>query len=184
MEPRIRWSRPAIVLVILVVLALVSIVCFMTLGSRGNWSFVIPFRGRKLLGLLLVAYSIAISTVLFQTVTNNRIITPSIMGFESLYTVIQTGAVYAFGVAGVVENDRLAGVITDGDLRRNMDGLLSRSAGEVMTHDPRTIGPGALAEEAVAQMNALKITCLFVTDDAGAILGLIHIHDCLRAGVA
>lgn len=97
MEPRIRWSRPAIVLVILVVLALVSIVCFMTLGSRGNWSFVIPFRGRKLLGLLLVAYSIAISTVLFQTVTNNRILTPSIMGFDALYVLVQTSIVFFFG---------------------------------------------------------------------------------------
>ncbi len=108
------------------------------------------------------------------------LVAPDTLMSDVLLTITQNG----FGVAGVVENDRLAGVITDGDLRRNMDGLLSRSAGEVMTHDPRTIGPGALAEEAVAQMNALKITCLFVTDDAGAILGLIHIHDCLRAGVA
>lgn len=89
-----------------------------------------------------------------------------------------------FGVAGVIEGDALVGVITDGDLRRNMDGLLARRAGEVMTRHPRTIGPDALAEEAVAQMNALKITCLFVTDDGGALVGLIHIHDCLRAGVA
>jgi len=89
-----------------------------------------------------------------------------------------------FGVAGVVEGGALVGVITDGDLRRNMDGLLSRTAGEVMTRHPRTIGPDALAEEAVAQMNALKITCLFVTGEDGAILGLIHIHDCLRAGVS
>src|SRR5699024_11981463 len=50
----------------------------------------------------LVAFCQAVATITFMTVTNNRIITPSIMGFESLYTVIQTGAVYAFGVAGVV----------------------------------------------------------------------------------
>src|SRR5699024_12558454 len=50
----------------------------------------------------LVAFCQAVATITFMTVTNNRIITPSIMGFESLYTVIQTGAVYAFGVAGAV----------------------------------------------------------------------------------
>ena len=67
-----------------------------------------------------------------------------------------------------------------------MDGLLSLTAGEVMTANPRTIGPDALAEEALAVMNDRKITCLFVVDPAkpaGASRHL-HIHDCLRAGVA
>ncbi|WP_045393303.1 SIS domain-containing protein [Falsirhodobacter sp. alg1] len=87
-----------------------------------------------------------------------------------------------FGVLGVVDGDRLAGVITDGDLRRHMDGLLSHRAAEVMTTAPRTIGPDALAEQAVAIMQERKITALFVVRD-GAPVGLIHIHDCLRAGV-
>lgn len=92
-----------------------------------------------------------------------------------------------FGVVGVTAADgSLAGIVTDGDLRRHMDGLLSRSAGEVMTRAPRTIGPDALAEEAVAEMNARRITCLFVVDPAESrnAVGLLHIHDCLRAGVA
>lgn len=96
-----RLSRPAIVLLVLAALALVSIVCFMVLGARGSWSFVIPFRGRKLLALILVAYSIAISTVLFQTVTNNRILTPSIMGFDELYLLLQTLVVYFFGISAL-----------------------------------------------------------------------------------
>lgn len=112
--------------------------------------------------------------------TGLPLVAPEAEMADVLLTITQKG----FGVAGVVVAGALVGVITDGDLRRNMDGLLSRTAGEVMTHAPRTIGPDALAEEAVAQMNALKITCLFVTDDAGAIRGLIHIHDCLRAGVS
>lgn len=95
--PSLRWSRPTIVLAILAALALVSVVCFMTLGARGSWSFVIPFRGRKLIGLLLVAYSVAVSTVLFQTVTNNRILTPSIMGFDALYILLQTSIVFFIG---------------------------------------------------------------------------------------
>lgn len=91
-----------------------------------------------------------------------------------------------FGVVGVRAADgTLAGIITDGDLRRHMDGLLSHSAGEVMTANPRTIGPESLAEKAVAVMNDSKITCLFVVDPEGSrrAVGILHIHDCLRAGV-
>lgn len=102
---------------------------------------------------------------------------------EALLTMSQKG----FGVVGVTAPDgSLQGIVTDGDLRRHMVGLLTRSAGEVMTRGPRTIGPEALAEEAVAEMNARKITCLFVVDPAGSgnAVGLLHIHDCLRAGVA
>ena len=91
-----------------------------------------------------------------------------------------------FGVVGVTgEGGRLAGIITDGDLRRHMSGLLDRSAAQVMTADPRTIAPDALAQEAVALMNANRITCLFVVDPKGQgeAAGLIHIHDCLRIGL-
>jgi len=91
-----------------------------------------------------------------------------------------------FGVAGTVDGDgRLTGIITDGDLRRNMEGLLGRVAGDVATRDPQTIAPDRLAQEALGRMNAHKITCLFVTETAlpAAPLGLVHVHDCLRAGV-
>ncbi|NVO56831.1 KpsF/GutQ family sugar-phosphate isomerase [Rhodobacteraceae bacterium B1Z28] len=91
-----------------------------------------------------------------------------------------------FGVAGVTDaKGRLAGIITDGDLRRHMDGLLDKTTEEVMTQNPTTISPGALAEEAVAIMNDHKITSLFVVDPdaAGQAQGLLHIHDCLRVGL-
>ncbi|MFY9209732.1 MAG: KpsF/GutQ family sugar-phosphate isomerase [Aestuariivita sp.] len=92
-----------------------------------------------------------------------------------------------FGVVGVTDADgRLVGIITDGDLRRHMDGLLERNVDEVMTHHPRTIDPESLAEKAVAMMSlpSPQITCLFVVDTAGNLpVGLIHIHDCLRAGL-
>lgn len=91
-----------------------------------------------------------------------------------------------FGVVGVTAADgALQGIITDGDLRRHMEGLLSLTAGDVMTRNPRTVAPDALAETAVALMNERKITCLFVLDPAqpGQALGIVHIHDCLRAGV-
>lgn len=98
---------------------------------------------------------------------------------EALLTISAKG----FGVTGVVDGDgALVGIITDGDLRRHMDGLLTHNAAEVMTRAPRTIAPGALAEAALAQMQDRKITCLFAVDD-GRPQGILHIHDCLRAGM-
>src|SRR6218665_261416 len=90
-------TRPLQVLMLLSLLAAISIVLFMTLGVQGSWGFVLEFRGRKLLGVLLVAYAVAVSTVLFQTVTTNRILTPSIMGFDSLYVLLQTGVMFFLG---------------------------------------------------------------------------------------
>jgi len=88
-----------------------------------------------------------------------------------------------FGVVGVAADDgTLEGIITDGDLRRHLDGLMGLSPSDVMTKQPQTIGPDILAEEAVAVMNDRKITCLFAVDDDG-IAGILHIHDCLRAGL-
>ena len=90
----------------------------------------------------------------------------------------------SFGCVGVVDQSgSLIGIVTDGDLRRNMaDDLLSRRVGEVMTAAPRTIDPEVLAAEAVGRMNDGPITSLFVVE-AGRLVGFLHIHDCLRAGV-
>ena len=89
-----------------------------------------------------------------------------------------------FGVAALVENGMLRGVITDGDLRRNLDQLMSRTAGEIATYNPRSISPDALLSEALGVMNTHKISALFAVDDSGQLQGLVHIHDALRAGVA
>ena len=91
----------------------------------------------------------------------------------------------AFGCLGVVdENGWLAGIITDGDLRRHMgDGLLSRRTGEIMTGAPKTVSPELLASAALEVINSSSITALFVVED-GRPVGIIHIHDLLRAGVA
>jgi len=93
-----------------------------------------------------------------------------------------------FGVAGVVDgNGLLLGVITDGDLRRawerNVDIAAARAA-DVMTRDPKTITAGALAAQAVAVMERHAITSLFiVAAEEARPVGLIHLHDLLRAGV-
>lgn len=92
----------------------------------------------------------------------------------------------SFGCVGIVDGTgRLAGVVTDGDLRRHMgDHLLRAGVAEVMSRRPKTIRPQALAAEAVAKMNQNAITSLFVVDAVGKPLGILHIHDCLRAGIA
>ncbi|MBE2275905.1 MAG: KpsF/GutQ family sugar-phosphate isomerase [Rhodobacteraceae bacterium] len=90
-----------------------------------------------------------------------------------------------FGIVGVLDAaGRLAGVISDGDLRRHMAGLMQRTAGEVATRNPVTIAPGQLAAEALAVMNQKKIGALIVVDTDRRPVGVLHIHDCLRAGVA
>jgi arabinose-5-phosphate isomerase len=91
----------------------------------------------------------------------------------------------SFGCVGVIEPDgRLTGIITDGDLRRHMgDGLLKQTAGEVMTKGPRTIRPQALAAEALHLMNERSITTLFVVEGTTPV-GIVRLHDCLKAGLA
>jgi arabinose-5-phosphate isomerase len=92
----------------------------------------------------------------------------------------------SFGCVGVSGADgKLVGVITDGDLRRHMDdGLLVRCVGEIMHRDPKTITAAHLAAEAIGLMNRNAITALFVVDDGMRPAGFLHMHDCLRAGVA
>ncbi|WP_437880396.1 iron chelate uptake ABC transporter family permease subunit [Pseudomonas sp. LRF_L74] len=92
-----RHMSPGTRLLLLGLLALSSIALFMTLGVQGQWSFALPLRAGKIATLLLVSHAIAVSTVLFQTATNNRILTPAIMGFDALYLLIQTSIVYALG---------------------------------------------------------------------------------------
>ncbi|MEJ5899717.1 iron chelate uptake ABC transporter family permease subunit [Ochrobactrum teleogrylli] len=94
-------KRPATLIPLLGAIALLAAIAFMTIGAKGSWSFILSFRGTKLAAMVLVAYSIAVSTVLFQTVTNNRILTPSIMGFDALYILIQTVVVFFFGAVQV-----------------------------------------------------------------------------------
>jgi arabinose-5-phosphate isomerase len=96
-----------------------------------------------------------------------------------------------FGCIGLV-NDRgaLTGIITDGDIRRKLSAdIVTKSAREIMTRNPKTVSPDTLVAEAMAVMNDMKnafrkITCLLVVDASGKPAGLLHIHDCLRAGFA
>lgn len=85
--------------------ALLALCCalYMIWGARAPWSFVLPFRGTKLAALLLVSVSVSTATLMFQTVTQNRILTPSIMGFDALYVFLLTSAVFALGGMTLVQ---------------------------------------------------------------------------------
>ena len=98
---------------------------------------------------------------------------------EVLITMSKKG----FGIVGVLDGKgTLLGTITDGDLRRSMDTLLSLRAKEVMTLNPQVIEPTSLLVESLEIMNAKEITCLFIVNENKPI-GILHIHDCLRAGL-
>ena len=90
-----------------------------------------------------------------------------------------------FGCIGITDGGgNLVGIVTDGDLRRHMRGdLLNASVDEIMTRNPKTIRPDQLVSEALELLNSMKITALFVVD-AGRPVGIVHIHDLLRAGAA
>ena len=84
---------------LLALLAMIALamLLFLTLNKRASWAFTLQFRGYRLLSLILVGYSIALSTLVFQTITHNRILAPGIMGFDSLFVVLQTSLVFVFG---------------------------------------------------------------------------------------
>jgi arabinose-5-phosphate isomerase len=91
-----------------------------------------------------------------------------------------------FGVTGVVDDaGKLAGVISDGDLRRAFEkGFYDRPAADVMSRNPRVIAPEALAQQALGRLNAERITSLFILDDDGKPTGIITVHDLLQAGIS
>lgn len=100
---------------------------------------------------------------------------------EALLTMSRKG----FGIIAVTAEDgTLFGIVTDGDLRRNLDNLMSHCAGEIATRNPVIAPPSMLAAEALALMNERKISVLLVVDEQNRPVGILHVHDCLRTGVA
>ncbi|MBM6998024.1 iron chelate uptake ABC transporter family permease subunit [Paenibacillus sp. DXFW5] len=81
----------------LVGIAVLLAIVFMTIDAGGQWDYILPRRGKKLFAILLTGTAIAFSTVVFQTITNNRILTPSIIGLDSLYMLLQTVIVFLIG---------------------------------------------------------------------------------------
>jgi arabinose-5-phosphate isomerase len=104
---------------------------------------------------------------------------------ESMSAALVTMTQKSFGCLGVIDtNGKLVGIVTDGDLRRNMgERLLSARAADIMTRKPKTVTPDTLASAALELINAARITALFVVEK-GKPVGIVHVHDLLRVGVA
>ena len=148
-------------------------VALMKMRGFDRDSFLVNHPGGKLGAQLLKVESImhtgsALPVVSEQTAMSDALLEMTAKGF---------------GVAAVVKDQTLLGIITDGDLRRSMDGLMDLKAGAVATMGPVTATPDMLASEALGIMNDKTISALMVVDSAGSLKGLLHIHDILRAGV-
>ena len=104
---------------------------------------------------------------------------------EVMGKALVTMTAKALGCLGIVDiNGRFVGIVTDGDLRRHMGAdLLNLTVGQIMTRKPKTVAPKLLASAALEQINTSRITALFVVDK-GIPVGVIHVHDLLRLGVA
>lgn len=104
---------------------------------------------------------------------------------EIMSRALVTMTAKALGCLGIVDKTgTFVGIITDGDLRRHMGAdLLSSTTAQIMTRRPKTIAPTLLASAALEQINSSRITALFVVD-GGKPVGIVHVHDLLRAGVA
>lgn len=112
---------------------------------------------------------------------------PVVQVFASLREAIVTMSSHRMGITGICQDGRLQGCLSDGDLRRILESGevdLAQSVGSVMHGHPQTVRPDQLASEAVRIMQENKITALFVQDSNAQLLGLVHLHDLLRAGVA
>jgi len=102
---RFKALSPALKLSLLAAFAVLCVVVFMTIRVQTDWAFVFQYRGSKLAAMVLVAYAVGVSTVLFHSITHNRILTPAIMGFDALYLLIQTSLAYVFGMQVVAKFD-------------------------------------------------------------------------------
>jgi arabinose-5-phosphate isomerase len=107
---------------------------------------------------------------------------PLIRQDSSMHDTVVEMTAKRLGVIGVTDDDgHLVGVITDGDLRRNIERGLDHSAAEFMTRDPKTVGPDDLVDDALPLFDEYRITALFVVEDDGSgkkPVGVLHIHDC------
>ena len=108
---------------------------------------------------------------------------PLLHGSASIREVVLEITQKRFGCVGILAQERLVGLITDGDLRRHLDGrLMEMTASQIATDNPITIAPDTLCAEAVTLMEERQITVLFVLDNHTPV-GIVHLHDLLRLKV-
>src|SRR5699024_10971321 len=98
--------HPKSKIIILVVLSVIAVIAFLFFNLGSNWGYALPRRAIKILAIVLTGAAIGFSTTIFQTITNNRILTPSILGIDSLYMLIQTFVIFVFGSMNIAVANR------------------------------------------------------------------------------
>ncbi|PPA70902.1 iron chelate uptake ABC transporter family permease subunit [Jeotgalibacillus proteolyticus] len=98
---KLRWK-----LLLLAAVSLLLVAVYMLTNAGGNWDYILPRRGMKIVAMIVTGGTIAVSTVIFQTITNNRILTPSILGLDSLYMLLQTAAIFIVGSGSAMMMNR------------------------------------------------------------------------------
>jgi arabinose-5-phosphate isomerase len=102
----------------------------------------------------------------------------------SMSDLVVTMSEKSLGVAVLSREGEIAGIITDGDLRRNAGRLWDVRPAEIATRDPVRVAPDMLVTDAMELMSRRKITACLVADETGRLAGILHIHDCIRSGAA
>lgn len=97
------WRNPALRIALMAVLALLCVIGYMTINVQTDWAFILQHRGSRLLALLLSACAIGISTLLFQTITHSRLLTPALMGFDVLYVLVNTLVLLVLGAGTLAD---------------------------------------------------------------------------------
>lgn len=97
------WRSPGVRVGLLGGLALLCVLGYMTLDVQTDWAFIVEYRGSRLLALLLTAGAIGMSTVLFQTITHSRLLTPALMGFDVLYVLVNMLVLVTLGASSLAE---------------------------------------------------------------------------------
>lgn len=98
------FTKPILIAFLLLIF---SIGLFLTVNVSGNWDFILSFRSQKIVALMIVGFAIGVSTLLFQTLTHNPILTPSLLGFDALYGLIQSLLVFALGAINIFSKEPL-----------------------------------------------------------------------------
>ena len=111
-----HFFSPSRRLLLLALLVVALMLLFMTIQAQGNITYILKHRGQILLTMVLVACASGVSTLLFQTVTQNRILTPSVMGLESLFVLLQTLLIFAFDIGGLEQLGTIGRFLTEGAL--------------------------------------------------------------------
>jgi iron complex transport system permease protein len=86
------------IFMLLLLLLVVAVVTYLTINTRGNWAFAFHLRSGRIIAFILVGISTTIATIVFQTITQNNILTPNIIGLDSLYVLLQTATIFFLGI--------------------------------------------------------------------------------------